>query len=147
VLGLVRGLPFAPLPMLGLSFTVIAFQSLALRGAGGRPAPLGVVALTQAAGTLAVIALAEHMHGVETARAMGIVTFGLASVAYSLTLRRPDRAPAVASLASLAAIAALGLLSPGQELGSGDWLLCLAGALPVLGARTRPRPHAAALSR
>jgi P-type Ca2+ transporter type 2C len=157
VLNVVGGLPFLPLQTLYLTFTTQVFQSIGL-GCGKpstdamrprsyrRPALAGVIL---AAITLGVIALAEHHYGTATARTMGLVTFSVAGVLYSLVLRDEmrtifsldtvgARSLLIATAGSLAATviaaetALMHRIIDTTDLDLGQWAICVGAALLIV---------------
>jgi Ca2+-transporting ATPase len=175
ILNIVGGVPFLPLQTLWVNFTTQVFQSVGL--GYGKPAEglmertprkpeepiltrantiwFAIAGLVMAVATLGVIAGAEHDHGHELARTMGITTFALANLFFSFTARDElrsvfsletfdDRQFVVTSLMSVAAIIL------GTELGffqrildtipltGNQWLICIgAGALIVVVSEVR----------
>jgi Ca2+-transporting ATPase len=169
ILNIAGGVPFVPLQTLWLNFTTQVFQSVGL--GYGKPAdglmarrPRGVdepildrdqyrwlafIGLVQCVATLAVIAWAEHEHTTEAARTMGLTTFALGNLLYSITAR--DELRSIFSLdvledgkfllatgLSFVAIViasqmdALNRLLKTVPLTMNEWLLCLAAALSVV---------------
>jgi Ca2+-transporting ATPase len=175
ILNIVGGVPFLPLQTLWVNFTTQVFQSVGL--GYGKPADglmertprkpeepiltrantiwFALAGLVMGIATLAVIAGAEHDHGHELARTMGITTFALANLFFSFTARDElrsvfsletfdDRQFVVTSLMSVAAIIL------GTELGffqrildtipltGNQWLICIgAGLLIVVASELR----------
>jgi P-type Ca2+ transporter type 2C len=104
ILNIAKGIPLLPLQTLWVSFTMLSIQSVGLgysKPAAGlmerpprpptRPiltrgliAWLAFVGLLTAVGTLAVISWAEHAHGLAVARTMGMVTFALYTLFFSI---------------------------------------------------------------
>jgi len=169
ILNIVGGVPFLPLQTLWVNFTTQVFQSVGLGygkpGEGlmertprkpGEPILtrantiwFAIAGLVMAGATLAVIAGAEHDHGHELARTMGITTFALANLFFSFTARDElssvfsletfdDRQFVVTSLSSVAAIIL------GTELGffqrvldtipltGNQWLICIGAGLLIV---------------
>jgi P-type Ca2+ transporter type 2C len=109
VLNVAAGLAFLPLQTLYITFTALLFQSIGVAYGEGRmprPAWVAVAGVVHAAVTLTVMAAVEHEHGVDTARWVGLMTFGALNVLYSLALTRSplNRAFVIASAASVTAI-------------------------------------------
>jgi Ca2+-transporting ATPase len=104
IFNIAAGEPLLPLQTLWVSFTTLSIQSVGLGyskpAAGlmdrpplppGRPiltrgllAWLAFVGLLMAIGTLGVISWADHAHGLATARTMGMVTFALFLLFFSI---------------------------------------------------------------
>jgi P-type Ca2+ transporter type 2C len=102
-----EGIPLFPLQTLWVSFTMLSIQSVGLGyskpAAGlmerpplppGRPILtralivwLAFVGLLMATGTLSVISPAEQAHGLDIARTMGMVTFALLILFFSIESR------------------------------------------------------------
>jgi P-type Ca2+ transporter type 2C len=119
ILNIAGGVPFLPLQTLWINFTTMLFQAVGLGygepGAGlmqrrprdpeepilSRPTMLWLVTvgLIMGAGTLATIAWAEGAFGREVALTMGVVSFSLASLVFSLATR--DEARTIFSLDTL----------------------------------------------
>jgi Ca2+-transporting ATPase len=158
------GIALLPLQTLYVSFTTVAFQSAAL-GAGkpddppaGMPRPLepaivprsaylwtALDGLVQALATVAVIAVAEHEYGTDTARTMGLVTFSAMTLLRSLYARTgftvdvlAERTFMLSTAASLAAIvlgAQTGVLE--RMIGTtgldfAQWLTCIGAAMAIV---------------
>jgi Ca2+-transporting ATPase len=107
IFNIAGGEPLLPLQTLWVSFTTLFVQSVGLgysKPAAGlmerTPRPpsrpiltraliiwLVFVGLLMAIGTLSVIRWADHAHGTATARTMGMVTFGLFSLFFSIELK------------------------------------------------------------
>jgi P-type Ca2+ transporter type 2C len=169
IFNLAGGVPFLPLQTLWINFTTMLFQAVGLGygepGAGlmqRRPrdpeepiltratmAWLVTVGVVIGGATLAVITWADGDFGRPVALTMGVVTFSLASLFFSLATR--DEARTVFSMDTLAdktlvrstALSVLILilttvLGPLQAfletvpLDTGQWLACTGAALPVL---------------
>jgi P-type Ca2+ transporter type 2C len=169
ILNIVSGVPFLPLQTLWINFTTQVFQSVGL-GYGApseglmqrRPRKPGqpiltradtwwfvIAGLVMAASTLAVIAGAEHGHGDDLARTMGLTTFAIANLVFSFTTRDAlrsvfsldtfgDRTFVVASLGSAASIilaTELGFLQrilDTVELTGNQWLICIGAGLTIV---------------
>jgi Ca2+-transporting ATPase len=104
IFNIARGIPLLPLQTLWVSFTMLSIQSVGLgysKPAAGLmerpPLPpsrpiltrrlivwLTVVGLLMAVGTLSVISWAEQVHGLAIARTMGMVTFALYLLFFSI---------------------------------------------------------------
>src|SRR5262249_20264758 len=104
VFDIAKGIPLLPLQTLWVSFTMLSIQSVGLgysKPAAGLmerpPRPpsrpiltrgiliwLAFVGLLMAVGTLSVISWAEHAHGLAVARTMGMVTFALFTLFFSI---------------------------------------------------------------
>jgi Ca2+-transporting ATPase len=169
IFNIARGIPLLPLQTLWVSFTMLSLQSVGLGyakpAAGlmdrpprppGRPILtrgltvwLAFVGLLMAAGTLGVISWAEQAHGLATARTMGMVTFALFLLFFSIESK--DDQESAFSLATFSdktfarttAVSvillilsnALGIFHHVMNtvtLGVPQWLLCTAVALPVV---------------
>jgi P-type Ca2+ transporter type 2C len=107
IFNIVGGVPFLPLQTLYLNFTTQVFQAVGL--GYGKPseglmertprpvdAPildrklygwLAFIGVVHCVATLGVIAWAQDAHGTDTARTMGLTTFALANLFFSLTTR------------------------------------------------------------
>jgi Ca2+-transporting ATPase len=188
IFNLAGGVPFLPLQTLWINFTTMLFQAVGLGygepGSGlmqRRPrdpdepiltrttmAWLVTVGAAIGVATLAVITWAEAEHGRPAALTMGVVTFSLAGLLFSLATR--DESTTVFSLetvsdktlvrstaltiVTLVVTTTLGPLQALLEtvaLDTGQWLVCIGAALPVLilsevralvlGRRTALRPR------
>jgi Ca2+-transporting ATPase len=104
IFNVAKGIPLLPLQTLWVSFTMLSIQSVGLgysKPAAGLmdrpPLPptkpiltrgliiwLAFVGLVMTVGTLSVISWAEHMHGLAIARTMGMVTFALFLLFFSV---------------------------------------------------------------
>jgi len=120
ILNIAGGVPFLPLQTLWINFTTMLFQAIGLGygepGAGlmerrprdpeepilSRPTMLWLVTIgvVMGAATLATIAWAESAYGRPVALTMGVVTFSLSCLVFSLATR--DEARTVFSLDTLA---------------------------------------------
>jgi Ca2+-transporting ATPase len=169
ILNIASGIPFLPLQTLWVNFTTQVFQSVGLgygtpsEGLMGRrprkpEQPIltrpdtvwfVVAGLVMAAATMAVIAGAEHDNGVELARTMGMTTFAIANLCFSLTARDKlrsvfsletfnDRTFLLTSLLSAVAIIFATELGFFQrvldtvELTGNQWLICIGGGLVII---------------
>ena len=163
------GVPFLPLQTLWINFTTMLFQAVGLGygepGAGlmqRRPRDpeepilprstmlwLVTIGLVMGAATLATIAWAETSFGRPVALTMGVVTFSLASLFFSLATRDEDqtvfsldilsdKTMVRSTAASLIILVLSTVLEPLQTflqtvaLSTNQWLICIAAALPVL---------------
>jgi P-type Ca2+ transporter type 2C len=70
------GVPFLPLQILWINFTTLLFQA---------------IGLVMGAGTLGVLGWAEHAHTQEIAHTMGVVTFSLYALFFSIATRDERR--------------------------------------------------------
>jgi Ca2+-transporting ATPase len=164
-----RGEPLLPLQVLWVAFTTVTIQSIGLgysRPAEGlmeRPprspavpmlgrAALGwlvVIGLVMAIGTLSVVSGAQPSHGLQSARTMGMVTFSLCNLFFSIESRDvrksafslstfADRTFLVTTGVSFLLIVLAIVLAPCQailkttSLDQYQWLLCLAVALSLV---------------
>jgi Ca2+-transporting ATPase len=110
---------------------------------------LVTIGLVMGAATLATIAWAETSFGRPVALTMGVVTFSLASLFFSLATRDEDqsvfsldilsdRTMVRSTAASLIILVLSTVLEPLQTflqtvaLSTNQWLICIAAALPVL---------------
>jgi len=164
-----HGEPLLPLQVLWVAFTTVTIQSIGLgysspgTGLMERPprspdvpmlsrAALGwlvVIGLVMATGTLSLVSWAQQAHGLSSARTMGLVTFSLCNLFFSIESR--DLRESAFSLAAFAdrtfltttgvsflLIILATLLGPCQAilkttaLDEYQWLLCLAVALSVI---------------
>ena len=107
ILNILGGIPFLPLQTLWINFTTLLFQAIGLgygKPADGlmarKPRPperpiltrgllvwLIFVGLLTGAGTLGVIAWAEHTHDEATAHTMGFITFSLFALLFSIATK------------------------------------------------------------
>ncbi|MBO2446479.1 HAD-IC family P-type ATPase [Actinomadura barringtoniae] len=163
------GVPFLPLQTLWINFTTLLFQAIGL--GYGEPAGdlmerkprkpdqpilpraqmtwLIVVGLIIGAGTLGVIAWADHEHGREVAQTMGVVTFSLYALLFSIATK--DERLTVFSLDTFTdrkfttwtGVSVLTLflatsLTPFQkildttELNARQWVICAGTALSII---------------
>ena len=169
IFNLAGGVPFLPLQTLWINFTTMLFQAVGLGygepGAGlmeRRPRDpeepilpratmfwLVSIGLIIGAATLGVITWAEAVFDRPVALTMGVVTFSLASLLFSLATRDESRTvftldtvadktlvrSTAASVAVLVLTTVLGPLQAFLEtvaLDTGQWLICIGAALPVL---------------
>jgi Ca2+-transporting ATPase len=169
ILNIAGGEPLVPLQTLWVSFTTLFIQSIGLgysKFAAGlmerAPRPpsrpvlpsgliiwLAFVGLLTAAGTLSVIHWAGDAHGLATARTMGMVTFGLFSLFFSIELKNErqsafsldtfaDKTFAIttgASLVLLVLSTVLGIFHTVVQttrLDVRQWLICTGVALSIV---------------
>ncbi len=169
ILNIVGGVPFLPLQTLWVNFTTQVFQSIGL--GYGEPSEglmkrrprkpdqpiltrastiwFAIAGLVMAISTLAVIAGAQHSHGVALARTMGLTTFGIANLVFSFTARDElhsvlsldtfsDRRFVLTTLMSAAAIILATELHFLQrildtiELSGDQWLICIGAGLTIV---------------
>jgi P-type Ca2+ transporter type 2C len=169
ILNIAGGVPLLPLQTLWVNFTTQILQAVGLgygrpaddlmrrrpRPAGERILPrqrlawLGTFGLVMGAGTLAVVAWGTTAHGVEVGRTLGLTTFALFNLLFSVTVKQTlrsvfsldtveDRRFLICSGLSVLAI----LLPAGMDLvqrllGTVDlslnqWLLCLGVAATII---------------
>jgi P-type Ca2+ transporter type 2C len=169
IFNIAKGVPLLPLQTLWVSFTMLTIQSVGLgysKPAAGLmdrpPQPpsrpiltrgltvwLAVVGLLMAIGTLSVISWAEQAHGLAIARTMGMVTFALFLLFFSIE-SKSEREPAFSlgtfsdrtfrittsgSFALLVLSTVLGIFHAVMNtvtLDDEQWLLCTAVALWVV---------------
>jgi Ca2+-transporting ATPase len=139
ILDVVGGVPLLPLQTLWFSFTTGVLQSVGVGLLGHRPLLdratttwVVTVGLVLGATTLGVIAWADHAHGIDVARTMGLTTFSLGAVCYALTVRGTFGG---VSLVPILFGTQLGLLN--RMLGTvgldlHEWLICIVSALTVV---------------
>jgi P-type Ca2+ transporter type 2C len=169
ILNIVSGIPLLPLQTLWVNFTTQVFQAIGLgygEPSGGlmkrRPRKperpilsradttwFVVAGIVMAAATLAVIAGAEHTESDGLARTMGLTTFSLANLFFSITARDAlrsvfsletfgDRTFVITSLMSAVAIIFATELQFFQrilktdELTGNQWLICIGAGLAVV---------------
>jgi len=169
VFNILGGIPFLPLQTLWVNFTVGVIQSVGL--GYGKPAaglmarrprdpgqpilPRGLfvwlvaVGLVMAVGTLGVIGWAQEEHGDTVAHTMGLVTFSLYNLFFSITTKDEarttftldtfaDKPFAVATAISLATVVLATTLNPLEALlrttplTLGQWLVCSVVAVSVV---------------
>jgi Ca2+-transporting ATPase len=163
------GVPFLPLQTLWINFTTLLFQAIGLgygRPAAGlmqrRPRPPARPILTRglllwlvgaglviAAGTLGVTSWAEQVHTEVIAHTMGVVTFSLYALFFSIATRDErrsafsldtfsDKTFLIATAASLATLFLATVFGPFQallkttNLDIQQWLICAAAALSII---------------
>ena len=169
IFNIAGGIPLLPLQTLWVSFTMLSIQSVGLGyskpAAGlmdrpplppGRPiltraliAWLAFAGLLMAIGTLGVISWADQVHGLAVARTMGMVTFALFLLFFSIE-SKDDRESAFSlgtfsdrtfarttgvSFVLLVLSTVLGIFHTVMKtatLGVPQWLICTAVALPVV---------------
>jgi Ca2+-transporting ATPase len=171
ILNIADGIPLLPLQTLWVSFTMLSIQSVGLgyskptAGLMDRPplppsrpiltrgliAWLAFVGLLTAVGTLAVISWAEHAHGLVIARTMGMVTFALFTLFFSIESKderdsafsldtfsdKTFRITTSGSFVLLVASTVLGIFQTVMKtvrLDDRQWLICTAVALSVVAA-------------
>jgi P-type Ca2+ transporter type 2C len=169
IFNVAEGIPLLPLQTLWVSFTMLSIQSVGLGyskpAAGlmdrpplppGRPiltraliAWLAFAGLLMAAGTLAVISWAEQVHSLAIARTMGMVTFALFLLFFSIESKDErdsafslgtfsDKTFAITTSGSFVLLvlsAVLGIFHTVLKtvrLGVRQWLICTAAALPIV---------------
>jgi Ca2+-transporting ATPase len=169
ILNIVSGIPLLPLQTLWVNFTTQVFQAIGLgygEPSGGlmkrRPRKpelpilsradttwFVVAGIVMAAATLAVIAGAEHTGSDGLARTMGLTTFSLANLFFSITARDAlrsvfsletfgDRTFVITSLMSAAAIIFgtelqfFQRILKTEELTGNQWLICIGAGLAVV---------------
>jgi Ca2+-transporting ATPase len=169
ILNVARGEPLLPLQVLWVAFTTVTIQSVGLgysKPAEGlmqrRPrsprqpilsrwdlAWLVFIGLVMAVSTLGIVSWAQHAHGLAVARTMGLVTFSLLNLFFSIEAK--DRRESAFSLATFAdrtflltTAAALFLIVLATVFGlcrivlgtttldERQWLVCVLVALPVI---------------
>src|SRR6478736_3180508 len=169
IFNIAGGVPFLPLQTLWINFTTMLFQAIGLgygQPAGGlmerRPRPpdepiltrgrfawLIAVGLVMGAGTLGVISWAEQAHTREIARTMGVVTFSLYALFFSIATRDERRTVfsldtfadakfVIATGVSILTLLLTTVFGPLQaflkttSLDVRQWLICLAVALSIV---------------
>ena len=169
IFDIARGIPLLPLQTLWVSFTMLSIQSVGLGyskpAAGlmdrpplppGRPILtrtlivwLALVGLVIAIGTLGVISWAEHVHGLAVARTMGMVTFALFLLFFSIESKDQrdsafsldtfsDRTFVVTTIGSFVLLVLSTVLDIFQvvmktvRLDVRQWLICAAVALSIV---------------
>jgi len=171
IFNVAEGIPLLPLQTLWVSFTMISIQSVGLgysKPAAGLmdrpPLPpsrpiltralivwLSFIGLLMAIGTLSVISWAQQEHGLDIARTMGMVTFALFVLFFSIESKDErdsafsldtfsDRTLArttAVSFVLLVLSTVLGIFQIVLKTAALDvrqWLICTAAALPVVAA-------------
>jgi Ca2+-transporting ATPase len=169
ILNIAGGVPFLPLQTLWINFTTLLFQAIGLgygRPADGlmsrRPRPpeqpilsrallgwLVTIGLVMGGGTLAVISWAEHERTEVVAHTMGVVTFSLGAILFSLATRDElrtvfsldtfgDRTFALSTIASLGTLVVSTVIEPLERLlgttslDVQQWAICAGASLVVL---------------
>jgi Ca2+-transporting ATPase len=169
IFNIAGGVPFLPLQTLWINFTTLLFQAIGLGygqpAAGlmerrprapeepiltrGRFAWLISVGLVMGIGTLGVISWAEQAHGREIAHTMGVVTFSLYALFFSIVTRDERRTVfsldtfadakfLIATGVSIVTLLLTTVFSPLQSflkttsLDVRQWLICLAVALSIV---------------
>jgi P-type Ca2+ transporter type 2C len=169
ILNVLGGVPFVPLQTLFMNFTVQVFQAVGL--GFGQPAAglmerpprasgeallsrslllwLAIAGFVMGGGTLVVIAWASQTFDETIARTMGIITFSIANVAFSLATKDErrsafnpevlaDRSFVLASLASVVVIILMAELNflnrllDTTSLDINQWVVCLLVGLVIL---------------
>jgi len=163
------GVPFLPLQTLWINFTTLLFQAIGL--GYGKPATglmerqprqpdrpilsrgllvwLVIAGLVMGAGTLGVISWAEQVHTEAIAHTMGVVTFSLYTLFFSIATKDElrtmfsldtlsDKTFNIATVASIAALFLATVFGPFQaflkttHLDVQQWLICTAVALSII---------------
>ncbi len=169
IFNIAGGVPFLPLQTLWINFTTLLFQGLGLgygEAASGlmdrKPRPperpiltRGVITWLVAAGlvmgavTLGVASWAEQERTAVTAHTMGLVTFSLATLFFSITTRDErrtvfsldtfsDRTFNIATIASVLTLILATVLGPLQHLlettslDVQQWLICICAGLAIV---------------
>jgi P-type Ca2+ transporter type 2C len=169
IFNIAGGVPFLPLQTLWINFTTLLFQAIGLgygQPAGGlmerRPRPpdepiltrgrfawLISVGLVMGAGTLGVISWADQAHTREIAYTMGVVTFSLYALFFSIATRDERRTVfsldtfadakfVIATGVSILTLLLTTVFGPLQaflkttSLDVRQWLICLAVALSIV---------------
>jgi Ca2+-transporting ATPase len=169
ILNIAGGVPFLPLQTLWINFTTLLFQAIGL--GYGRPVAglmertprrpdkpivtrggftwLISVGLVMGIGTLGVISWAEHVHNQEIAHTMGVVTFSLYALFFSIATRDERRTVfsldtfsdskfVVATGVSILTLLLTTTFDPLQKMldttsiDVRQWLICLAVSLAVI---------------
>jgi Ca2+-transporting ATPase len=169
IFDLAGGVPFLPLQTLWINFTTLLFQAIGL--GYGQPAAglmdrkprkpdqpiltrngfvwLISVGLVMGIGTLGVIAWAEHAHTPEIAHTMGVVTFSLYALFFSIATRDElrtvfsldtfsDAKFVIATGVSIVTLLLTTVFGPLQtflkttSLDVRQWAICLAVALSII---------------
>jgi len=169
IFNIAGGVPFLPLQTLWINFTTLLFQAIGLgygEPAGGlmerQPRPpekpiltrgrfawLSAVGLVMGVGTLGVISWAEQAHTREIAHTMGVVTFSLYALLFSICTRDERRTVfsldtfadakfVIATGVSIVTLLLTTVFGPLQaflkttSLDVRQWLICLAVALSIV---------------
>jgi P-type Ca2+ transporter type 2C len=169
IFNIAGGVPFLPLQTLWINFTTLLFQAIGLgygRPAAGlmerEPRPpdrpiltrggfawLASVGLVMGVGTLGVISWAEQAHSREIAHTMGVVTFSLYALLFSIETRDERRTAfsldtfsdfkfVIATGISILTLLLTTVFGPLQaflkttSLDVRQWLICLAVALSIV---------------
>jgi len=169
IFNIAGGVPFLPLQTLWINFTTLLFQAIGLgygEAAGGlmerRPRPpdepiltrdrfawLISVGLVMGVGTLGVISWAEQAHTREIAHTMGVVTFSLYALFFSIATRDEHRTVfsldtfadakfVIATGVSIVTLLLTTVFGPLQKflettsLDVRQWAICLAVALSIV---------------
>jgi P-type Ca2+ transporter type 2C len=171
IFDIAKGIPLVPLQTLWVSFTMLSIQSVGLgysKPAAGLmdrpPLPparpiltrglivwLALVGLLMAIGTLSVISWAEQMHGLAIARTMGMVTFALFLLFFSIESKDQrdsafslntfsDKTFVITTIGSFVLLVLSTVLDIFQtvirtvRLDVRQWLICTAAALSIVAA-------------
>jgi Ca2+-transporting ATPase len=169
IFNIAGGVPFLPLQTLWINFTTLLFQAIGLgygQPAGGlmqrKPRPpdepiltrglfawLVAAGLVMGVGTLAVISWAEQERTLAVAHTMGVVTFSLYALLFSIATRDElrsvlsldtfsDRTFMLSTLASIGTLIVSTILEPLERLlgttslDAQQWTVCAATALSIL---------------
>jgi Ca2+-transporting ATPase len=169
IFNIAGGVPFLPLQTLWINFTTLLFQGLGLgygEPASGlmdrKPRPperpiltggvmtwLVAAGLVMGAGTLGVASWAEQTHTAVIAHTMGVVTFSLGTLFFSITTRDErrtvfsldtfsDRTFNIATIASVLTLILATVLGPFQSLlettslDVQQWLICICAGLAIV---------------
>jgi P-type Ca2+ transporter type 2C len=169
IFNIAGGVPFLPLQTLWINFTTLLFQGLGLgygQPASGlmerRPRPpdqpiltrgvmiwLVSAGLVMGAGTLGVVSWADQERTALVGHAMGLVTFSLATLFFSMTTRDErrtvfsldtfsDRTFNIATIASVLTLILATVLGPLQRLlettslDVQQWLICICAGLGIV---------------
>jgi P-type Ca2+ transporter type 2C len=169
IFNIAGGVPFLPLQTLWINFTTLLFQGLGLgygEPAGGlmerKPRPpdrpiltrgviiwLVAAGLVMGAGTLGVVSWADQERTVLVGHTMGVVTFSLATLFFSLTTRDErqtvfsldtfsDRTLNIATIASVLTLILATVLGPLEKLlettslDVQQWLICICVGLAIV---------------
>jgi P-type Ca2+ transporter type 2C len=169
IFNIAGGVPFLPLQTLWINFTTLLFQGLGLgygEPASGlmdrKPRPperpiltrgvmtwLVAAGLVMGAATLGVASWAEQTHTAVIAHTMGVVTFSLSTLFFSMTTRDErrtvfsldtfsDRTFNIATIASVLTLILATVLGPFQSLlettslDVQQWLICICAGLAIV---------------
>ena len=170
IFNIAQGIPLVPLQTLWVSFTMLSIQSVGLgysqpaaglmdRAAAARPADpdrglivwLTLAGLLMAIGTLSVISWAQQVHGLAIARTMGMVTFALFLLFFSIESKDQrdsafslntfsDKTFVITTSGSFVLLVLSTVLGIFQtvirtvRLDVRQWLICTAAALSIVAA-------------